>query len=56
MLTKQQSPEQAMKKVEERWNKITDRLGKKKQAKAVVASYAGFPKKGTYGPTKPLNP
>ena len=56
MLTKQQTPEKAMANVEQRWNKITDRLGKKTQAKAVVASYRGFPAKGVYGPTKQLNP
>jgi multiple sugar transport system substrate-binding protein len=50
MLTKQQSPEQAMANVERRWNAITERLGKAKQAKAVRASYAAFPPKGIYGP------
>lgn len=54
MLTKQQSPEQAMAKVEQRWNAITDRLGKAKQAKVVKASYAQFPPKGRYGPNAPL--
>jgi len=54
MLTKQQTPEKAMANVEQRWNKITDRLGKKKQAAAVVQSYRSFPPKGVYGPTKPL--
>ena len=50
MLTKQQSPEKAMAAVEQRWNEITNRLGKAKQARIVVASYAGFPAKGVYGP------
>lgn len=51
MLTKQQSPEQAMANVEKRWNEITKRLGQAKQAAAIKASYAQFPAKGTYGPT-----
>ena len=54
MLTKQQTPEKAMANVEQRWNTITERLGKKKQAAVVVASYKAFPKKGVYGPTKPV--
>ena len=55
MLTKQTSPEKAMANVEQRWNTITERLGKSKQAKVVVASYKQFPKKGVYGPNKPIN-
>ncbi len=54
MLTKQQTPEKAMANVEQRWNTITERLGKTKQAAVVVASYKAFPKKGVYGPTKPI--
>jgi multiple sugar transport system substrate-binding protein len=54
MLTKQQSPEQAMKNVEQRWNEITKRLGTAKQVKAIKASLAAFPPKGTYGPNKPI--
>lgn len=54
MLTKQQTPEQAMAAVEKRWNQITDRLGKAKQAKAIRASYAAFPPKGVYGPNKTI--
>ena len=53
MLTKQQTPEKAMANVEQRWNQITERLGKAKQAKVVVASYKAFPKKGVYGPNAP---
>ena len=56
MLSKQQSPEKAMANVEQRWNAITDRLGKKKQAAVVVASYRAFPKKGVYGPNAPIIP
>jgi multiple sugar transport system substrate-binding protein len=55
MLTKQQSPEKAMANVEQRWNQITERLGRAKQAKVVVASYKAFPKKGVYGPNAPLH-
>jgi hypothetical protein len=54
MLTKQQSPEQAMKNVERRWNAITKRLGTEKQVKAIRASYAAFPTKGRYGPNAPI--
>jgi multiple sugar transport system substrate-binding protein len=54
MLTKQQTPEKAMANVEKRWNATTKRLGTAKQAKAIKASYAAFPKKGTYGPTKTI--
>ena len=54
MLSKQQSPEKAMANVEQRWNKITDRLGKAKQAKVVKASYKQFPPKGRYGPNAPI--
>lgn len=54
MLTKQQTPERAMANVERRWNTITERLGKAKQAKAVKASYKAFPPKGRYGPSKPV--
>jgi multiple sugar transport system substrate-binding protein len=54
MLTKQQSPEKAMKNVADRWDKITDRLGKPRQAKAVVKSYAAFPPKGRYGPSQKI--
>jgi multiple sugar transport system substrate-binding protein len=54
MLTKQQTPEKAMANVERRWNQITKRLGTAKQAKAIKASYAAFPPKGTYGPDKPI--
>ncbi len=54
MLTNQQSPEKAMAAVEQRWNKITDRLGKAKQAKVVQASYKQFPPKGRYGPSSPI--
>lgn len=54
MLTKQQSPEKAMANVEKRWNATTKRLGTAKQAKAIKASYAAFPAKGTYGPTKSI--
>ena len=54
MLTKQQSPEKAMANVEQRWNKITDRLGKAKQSKVVKASYSQFPPKGVYGPNQPI--
>ena len=54
MLTKQQSPEQAMKNVERRWNQITKRLGTEKQAKAIRQSYAAFPTKGRYGPNAPI--
>jgi multiple sugar transport system substrate-binding protein len=54
MLTKQQSPEQAMANVERRWNQITKRLGTARQAKAIKASYAAFPPKGRYGPDKPI--
>jgi multiple sugar transport system substrate-binding protein len=54
MLTGQQSPEKAMANVENAWNKITKRLGTAKQAKAIQASYAAFPPKGTYGPDKPI--
>jgi multiple sugar transport system substrate-binding protein len=54
MLSKQQSPEAAMKNVEQRWNTITERLGKAKQAKLVVASYRAFPQKGVYGPNAPI--
>lgn len=54
MLTKQQSPEQAMKNVEQRWNQITKRLGTAKQVRAIKASYAAFPPKGTYGPNAPI--
>ncbi len=54
MLSKQQSPEKAMANVEQRWNKITDRLGKARQAKVVKASYKQFPPKGRYGPSAPI--
>jgi multiple sugar transport system substrate-binding protein len=54
MLTKQQSPEKAMANVEQRWNQITERLGKAKQAKLVRASYKAFPKKGVYGPNQAI--
>jgi multiple sugar transport system substrate-binding protein len=54
MLTKQQTPEKAMANVEQRWNKITKRLGTAKQAAAVKASYAAFPPKGRYGPTQTI--
>jgi hypothetical protein len=54
MLTKQQSPEQAMRNVERRWNAITRRLGTERQARAIRESYAAFPPKGRYGPTKPV--
>jgi multiple sugar transport system substrate-binding protein len=54
MLTKQQSPETAMKNVEQRWNAITKRLGTEKQVKAMRATRAAFPRKGTYGPNKPI--
>ena len=54
MLTKQQSPEQAMKNVERRWNQITKRLGTEKQAKRSGQSYAAFPPKGRYGPNAPI--
>ena len=54
MLTKQQSPEQAMKNTERRWNQITKRLGTERQAKAIRASYAAFPTKGRYGPNSPI--
>ena len=50
MLTKQQSPEQAMAAVERRWNAITKRLGTERQAKAMRESRAAFPAKGRYGP------
>ena len=43
MLTKQQSPEQAMKNVERRWNQITKRLGTEKQVKAIKAELRGVP-------------
>ena len=46
MLTKQQSPEQAMKNVERRWNQITKRLGTEKQAKAIKAELRGVPDQG----------
>jgi multiple sugar transport system substrate-binding protein len=54
MLTKQQSPERAMANTERRWNQITKRLGTERQAKAIRASYAAFPPKGRYGPSKPI--
>jgi multiple sugar transport system substrate-binding protein len=54
MLTGQQSPEKAMANAENAWNAITKRLGTAKQAKAIKASYAAFPPKGTYGPSKPI--
>jgi multiple sugar transport system substrate-binding protein len=54
MLTKQQSPEQAMANVEKRWNAITKRLGTAKQAAAIKASYAAFPAAGTYGPNQTI--
>jgi multiple sugar transport system substrate-binding protein len=54
MLTKQQSPEQAMRNVERRWNQITKRLGTERQARAIRESYAAFPPKGRYGPNKPI--
>jgi multiple sugar transport system substrate-binding protein len=54
MLTKQQSPEQAMANVEKRWNQITKRLGTAKQVAAIKASYAAFPPKGVYGPDKTI--
>ena len=54
MLTGQQSPEAAMKNVEQRWNDITHRIGTAKQAKAIKAIQAAFPPKGTYGPDKPI--
>ena len=54
MLTKQQSPEKAMANVEQRWNKITERLGKARQSKVVKASYKAYPPKGRYGPNAPL--
>jgi multiple sugar transport system substrate-binding protein len=54
MLTKQQSPEKAMANVEQRWNAITKRLGTAKQAAAIKASFAAFPKAGTYGPTQTI--
>ena len=50
MLTKQQTPEQAMANVEKRWNTTTARLGQSKQAAAMRASRTGFATKGTYGP------
>jgi ferric-dicitrate binding protein FerR (iron transport regulator) len=52
MLTKQQSPERAMRNVERRWNQITKRLGTERQARAIRESYAAFPPKGRYGPSK----
>jgi multiple sugar transport system substrate-binding protein len=54
MLTKQQSPEQAMRNVERRWNQITKRLGTERQARAIRESYAAFPPKGRYGPNRPI--
>jgi multiple sugar transport system substrate-binding protein len=54
MLTKQQSPEAAMKNVERRWNAITKRLGTERQAKAMRASVKAFPSKGRYGPNAPI--
>ena len=54
MLTKQQSPEAAMKNVERRWNAITKRLGTERQAKAMRASIKAFPSKGRYGPNAPI--
>jgi multiple sugar transport system substrate-binding protein len=54
VMTKQQSPEKAMKNVSDRWDKITERLGQARQAKAVVNSYKAFPPKGRYGPNQKI--
>jgi multiple sugar transport system substrate-binding protein len=54
MLTKQQTPEQAMANVERRWNQITKRLGTAKQVKAMKALRGAYPPKGIYGPDKPI--
>jgi multiple sugar transport system substrate-binding protein len=54
MLTKQQSPERTMRNVERRWNQITERLGTERQARAIRESYAAFPPKGRYGPSRPV--
>jgi multiple sugar transport system substrate-binding protein len=51
-LTKQQSPEKAIKNVEARWNAITHRLGTANQVQAIKANLGAWPPKGRYGPTK----
>jgi hypothetical protein len=43
-----------MKNVSDRWDKITERLGQARQAKAVVNSYKAFPPKGRYGPNQKI--
>ena len=49
-LTKQQSPTQAIKNAERRWNQITERLGTANQVKALKANLTAWPPKGRYGP------
>ncbi len=43
MLTKQQSPEQAAKALEDRWNKITEDVGADIQVEALQTLKASFP-------------
>jgi multiple sugar transport system substrate-binding protein len=50
-LTKQQSPAQAIKNAERRWNQITKRLG---TANQIRANLSAWPPKGRYGPNKPI--
>ena len=50
-LTKQQSPTQAIKNTEKRWNQITKRLGTENQVTAIRANFDAWPPKGRYGPT-----
>jgi multiple sugar transport system substrate-binding protein len=53
-LTKQQSPEQAIKNAETRWNQITHRLGTANQVKAIQANVGAWPPKGRYGPSETI--
>ena len=53
MLTKQQSPEQAMANVEQRWNQITERLGRRSRRKW-SGELQGVPEEGRYGPNAPI--
>ncbi len=50
-LTKQQTPAQAIKNAERRWNAITKRLGTENQVKGIKANLDAWPPKGRYGPS-----
>jgi multiple sugar transport system substrate-binding protein len=53
-LTKQQSAQQAMKNVEQRWNQITKRLGTASQVQGIKSNLDAWPPKGRYGPSKTI--